>query len=79
MEKNPLSGVSICSKSRAISCFSWKTKFDPVYNLLLPVLISTENKSVHSLLSLVSWSGVRLSTLGTSASIWPIVPSPDDR
>jgi hypothetical protein len=27
---------------------------------------------------LVSWSGVRPSPLGTSATIWPIVPSPDD-
>jgi hypothetical protein len=27
---------------------------------------------------LVSWSGVRLSPLGTSATIWPIVPAPDD-
>jgi hypothetical protein len=29
--------------------------------------------------SLVSWGGVRLSPLGTSATIWPIVPAPDDR
>jgi hypothetical protein len=28
---------------------------------------------------LVSWGGVRLSPLGTSATIWPIVPAPDDR
>jgi hypothetical protein len=27
---------------------------------------------------LVSWGGVRLSPLGTSANIWPIVPAPDD-
>jgi hypothetical protein len=27
---------------------------------------------------LVSWGGVRLSPLGTSATIWPIVPAPDD-
>jgi hypothetical protein len=26
-----------------------------------------------------SWSGVRLSPLGTSATNWPIVPAPDDR
>jgi hypothetical protein len=28
---------------------------------------------------LVSWIGVRLSKLGTSATNWPIVPAPDDR
>jgi hypothetical protein len=28
---------------------------------------------------LVSLGGVRLSPLGTSATIWPIVPAPDDR
>jgi hypothetical protein len=27
----------------------------------------------------VSWGGVRLSPLGTSATNWPIVPAPDDR
>jgi hypothetical protein len=27
---------------------------------------------------LVSWGGVRLGPLGTSATIWPIVPAPDD-
>jgi hypothetical protein len=26
----------------------------------------------------VSWGGVRLSPLGTSATNWPIVPAPDD-
>jgi hypothetical protein len=28
---------------------------------------------------LVSWGGVRLSQLGTSASNWRIVPAPDER
>jgi hypothetical protein len=28
---------------------------------------------------LVSWGGVRLNPLGTSATIWPTVPAPDDR
>jgi hypothetical protein len=28
---------------------------------------------------LVTWSGVRLSPLGTSATNWPIVPTPDVR
>jgi hypothetical protein len=26
----------------------------------------------------VSWGGVRLSPPGTSATVWPIVPAPDD-
>jgi hypothetical protein len=29
--------------------------------------------------SVVSWGGVGLSPLGTSATIWPTVPAPDDR
>jgi hypothetical protein len=28
---------------------------------------------------LVSWGGVRLNPLGTSATTWPTVPAPDDR
>jgi hypothetical protein len=28
---------------------------------------------------LASWGGTRLSPLGTSATIWPVVPAPDDR
>jgi hypothetical protein len=28
---------------------------------------------------LISWGGVRMSPLGTSATIWPTVPAPDDR
>jgi hypothetical protein len=28
---------------------------------------------------LVSWGGVRLSLFGTSATVWPIVPAPNDR
>jgi hypothetical protein len=33
----------------------------------------------YSSLFLVSWGGVRLSSLGTSPTVWPIVPAPDDR
>jgi hypothetical protein len=28
---------------------------------------------------LLSWGGVRLSPLGTAATVWLIVPAPDDR
>jgi hypothetical protein len=34
--------------------------------------------SIEILVFLVSWVGVRLSPLGTSATNWPIVPAPDD-
>jgi hypothetical protein len=34
---------------------------------------------IGALPSLVSWGGVRLSPLGTSATNWPIVPAQDDR
>jgi hypothetical protein len=30
-------------------------------------------------LFLVSWSGMRMSSLGASAINWPVVPAPDDR
>jgi hypothetical protein len=42
-----------------------------------PSLIIFNLKGI--LFFLVSLGGVRLSTLGTSATIWPIVPTPDDR
>jgi hypothetical protein len=35
--------------------------------------------SIHELFFLVSWGGVRLSALGTSATNWPTVPAPDGR
>jgi hypothetical protein len=35
--------------------------------------------SVHVRLFLVSWGGVRLSLLETSANNWPIVPAPVDK
>jgi hypothetical protein len=38
----------------------------------------TINTSNYQLLSLVSWGGLRLSPLVTSATIWPVIPSPDD-
>jgi hypothetical protein len=34
---------------------------------------------IQVLIFLVSWSGVRLSLLGTAATICPIIPAPDDR
>jgi hypothetical protein len=33
----------------------------------------------HLIFFSASWSGVRLSPVGTSATNWPIVPAPDDR
>jgi hypothetical protein len=34
---------------------------------------------IFCLVFLVCWGVVRLSPLGTSATVWPIVPAPDDR
>jgi hypothetical protein len=39
---------------------------------------STLTAVVFFFFFLVSWGGVRLSPLGTSAANWPIVPVPDD-
>jgi hypothetical protein len=33
---------------------------------------------IYLFFSLVSWGRVRLSPLGTSATIWPIVPAPNN-
>jgi hypothetical protein len=41
--------------------------------------MSNLNLKSNIVLFLVSWGGVRLSPLGTSATNWPIVPVPDDR
>jgi hypothetical protein len=43
---------------------------------LLPIVIVRLH---FFFLFLFSWGGVRLSSLGTSATNWPIVPAPDDR
>jgi hypothetical protein len=45
-----------------------------VYHSSIP---STEVK--NALINLISWGGVRLSRLGTSAIIWPTIAAPDDR
>jgi hypothetical protein len=37
-----------------------------------------QNKLFSSFFFLVSWGGVRLGLVGTSATIWSIVPAPDD-
>jgi hypothetical protein len=34
---------------------------------------------LYFIFCLVSWCRVRLGPLGTAATIWPIVPAPDDR
>jgi hypothetical protein len=39
-----------------------------------PIIRNFRNKRVV----LVSWGGVKLSPLDTSATIWPILPAPDD-
>jgi hypothetical protein len=42
-------------------------------------LITDIYSHLSSFFFLVSWDGMRLSPLGTSAINWPIVPAPDDR
>jgi hypothetical protein len=34
---------------------------------------------IYIYIYLISWSGVRLSSLGTSATIWPSVPATENR
>jgi hypothetical protein len=41
--------------------------------------LSFRVSAIFIALFLISWSGVRLSPLGTSTTNWPIVPTPDDR
>jgi hypothetical protein len=41
--------------------------------------VSSRRCLIKSIQHLVSWGGLRLRPLGTSATIWPIVPAPDDR
>jgi hypothetical protein len=40
--------------------------------------LHSDRTSTFSLVILVSWGGVRLSPLGTSATNWTIMPAPDD-
>jgi hypothetical protein len=43
------------------------------------VLVETvKNVRVPQKGGVASWGGVRLSPLGTSATVWPIVPAADD-
>jgi hypothetical protein len=53
---------------------NWK-KTDGVY----PQLPPTSSPVQSNIFFLVSWGGVTLTPLGTSATNWPIVPAPDDR
>jgi hypothetical protein len=48
-----------------------------IYFLFSPV--EPKNVPISSILGLVFLGGVRLSQLGTSATVWPVVPVPDDR
>jgi hypothetical protein len=51
-------------------------------NLVSAVIERLDQIDIRHLLRvffLVSWGGMRLSLLGTFATIWPIVPAPDDR
>jgi hypothetical protein len=59
---------------------------EPLWTLQRKVFYSCQKSELQflgrparSFLVLVSWGGVRLSPLGTSATNWPTVPAPDDR
>jgi hypothetical protein len=41
-------------------------------------ILFTQKRCIHIFL-IIFWVGVRLSPLGTSATIWPIVPDPNGR
>jgi hypothetical protein len=43
------------------------------------IVTALKTSNLNTVFFLVSWGGVRLSPLGTSATNWPIVPAPDDR
>jgi hypothetical protein len=43
------------------------------------MFISVKQNNFLFFIYFISWGGVRLSPLGTSETIWPIVPAPDDR
>jgi hypothetical protein len=47
--------------------------------IVTSVLKYCDENSCHLIrVVLVPWGGVRLSPLGTAATLWPIVPAPDD-
>jgi hypothetical protein len=56
-------------------------KISSLYSILSTTIHFSLQGISHTsiVIFLVSFSGVRLSPLGTSANIWPIVPAPDDR
>jgi hypothetical protein len=45
---------------------------------LAPVRPDANSAAKNKQVFLMSWGGVRLSTLRTSATMWPILPAPDD-
>jgi hypothetical protein len=55
----------------------WGYQIDPQSRQTMPRL--GWNRAHPSFFGGVSWGGVRLSPLGTSANIWHIVPAPDVR
>jgi hypothetical protein len=70
--------IFVMTKFTSLSALSLliSRKFSfPLYIILVPI----RDGILVCFFFLVSWAGVRLSPLGTSANIWPIVPAPDDR
>jgi hypothetical protein len=58
-----------------------------IHKIKIPLTLFPTNRVIHNFSQvdffifyfIDSWCGLRLSPLGTSATIWPIVPAPDDR
>jgi hypothetical protein len=73
------------SLSRGITAFIFVNKFSAflwlelhlIHNLIFHFITGFIRIKKDSFL--ISWGGMRLSPLGTSATNWSIVPAPDDK
>jgi hypothetical protein len=66
----------LCSLVR--NAHNMKNK-DAILSLVVMVIPQFRQRWEMSSSFLVSWGGVRVNPLGTSVTIWPIVPASDDR
>jgi hypothetical protein len=70
----PPNSGSVQANSKLVG-LPWNIPFQHLSVILIFLLLIHD----HPGFFLVSWGGVRLGPLGTSATNWPIVPAPDDR
>jgi hypothetical protein len=79
--------TSVCRpsevNSRGLATSSWRCHEHRLQRTLIgigPVCVSdTDLDDRRIIIFLISYGGVRLGPLGTSATLCPIVPAPDDR